>query len=268
MQEAEAFGLLHASLARGLPEGVAIGLALLREAAGGRVAVVHLRGERRARRAALAKLVPEFVEESGAPARNGVQERLRGTRRVPAEAAAARGLGARLLELEAAWLGPAGSVLLAEVRDGHLAVRGLTPSGASEAALLATVRAAGPRAGLFEPGQVAARVRPFRFGGAEIDPLWRLKPTELEAARAAFALGYYENPRRCTMEDIARALGITKSAVYHRIHGLEQKAVRRLVHQHGAELAAPPQPLVQLAVAPAPAPAPVAEADGPGARAP
>lgn len=52
--------------------------------------------------------------------------------------------------------------------------------------------------------------------------------TLLETLKTAVRMGYYESPRGCTMEDIATTLGITKSAVYHRMNKVERVAVTRL----------------------------------------
>ena len=56
-----------------------------------------------------------------------------------------------------------------------------------------------------------------------------MTPRDLETARVAVAMGYYQSPRRCTMEDIARTLGITKSAVYHRMSKVEREALLALL---------------------------------------
>lgn len=60
-----------------------------------------------------------------------------------------------------------------------------------------------------------------------------LTPREVETVRLALQLGYYESPRRCRMEDIAIRLGISKSAVYHRMSGIERKAMEQLVDAIG-----------------------------------
>ncbi len=59
----------------------------------------------------------------------------------------------------------------------------------------------------------------------------RLTSPERETARIAMARGYYRTPRACTMEDLAREIGISKSAVYHRLAGLERKSVQAMVRQ-------------------------------------
>ncbi len=72
----------------------------------------------------------------------------------------------------------------------------------------------------------AVTVRPFdlpRVGLAE-----DLKPIERQTLDVALALGYYETPRRCTLDEIGRELGITKSAVHHRLSGVENRALRSI----------------------------------------
>lgn len=51
---------------------------------------------------------------------------------------------------------------------------------------------------------------------------------ESDTLETAIRLGYYETPRRCTMDDIGRELGITKSAVYHRLSAIENNALHAL----------------------------------------
>lgn len=55
-----------------------------------------------------------------------------------------------------------------------------------------------------------------------------LRGAELETMLVAMRYGYYESPRQCTMEDIAGHFGVSKSAIYHRIHAAEREAVRQL----------------------------------------
>lgn len=56
----------------------------------------------------------------------------------------------------------------------------------------------------------------------------QLRGSELETMLVALRHGYYESPRQCTMEDIAGHFGLSKSAIYHRIHAAEKEAVRQL----------------------------------------
>lgn len=74
-----------------------------------------------------------------------------------------------------------------------------------------------------------------------IGALGPLRPIEVETLRESFRLGYYDKPRRCTMEDIGRSLGITKSAVCHRLQLLEQKAMRRILSDPGLPAVQPPR---------------------------
>jgi hypothetical protein len=55
-----------------------------------------------------------------------------------------------------------------------------------------------------------------------------LRGAELETMLVAMRYGYYESPRQCTMEDIAGHFGVSKSAIYHRMHAAEREAVRQL----------------------------------------
>jgi DNA binding protein with HTH domain len=231
MWEAAAFGPAHSDIERSVGPGVQVTLAVLRESPKGRRVVVTARGERRGRRLAIAKLLPTLAPDIDESPAGATLDRIIG--HLPPPGVDAADLWARLMRFEADWLHPSGTLLVAGVREGHLAVKGLIEAGFSEAAVGQRARFAGARLGLFAGGTVSAAFRPFPLASGDTEPAWQLKPTEIEAARTALALGYYENPRRCTMEDIAKVLGITKSAVYHRIHGLEQKAVRRIVHQHG-----------------------------------
>jgi hypothetical protein len=91
------------------------------------------------------------------------------------------------------------------------------------------------RATLYEremsaPGDGLLQVRPLHAEGNGSQPqAGFLDPLEAETLRKAIGLGYYEQPRRATMDDIARALGITKSAVCRRLNRLERAAVERLL---------------------------------------
>lgn len=62
-----------------------------------------------------------------------------------------------------------------------------------------------------------------------------LTPEDLETIRLAASMGYYESPRRCRMEDIADRLGISKSAVYHRMNKAEREAITWFLEQLGVD---------------------------------
>lgn len=63
----------------------------------------------------------------------------------------------------------------------------------------------------------------------------RLTPEDLETLRLAASMGYYESPRECRMEDIADELGISKSAVYHRMNKVEREAISWFLEQLGVD---------------------------------
>lgn len=52
-------------------------------------------------------------------------------------------------------------------------------------------------------------------------------------------LGYYSTPRRCTMNDLARELKITKSAVFYRLQKVERLAIEGLLESAPAAPSGP-----------------------------
>lgn len=65
------------------------------------------------------------------------------------------------------------------------------------------------------------------------DPLVRLKPRtdqltprQEETLRLAIDLGYYDNPRKCTLETLARQFGVSKAAVHKRMVTAESKIIK------------------------------------------
>ena len=50
-----------------------------------------------------------------------------------------------------------------------------------------------------------------------------------EALELAVELGYYDDPRRADLQDLADRLGISRSAVSQRLNAAESKVVRSLV---------------------------------------
>lgn len=66
------------------------------------------------------------------------------------------------------------------------------------------------------------------------DPLQTLLPRDesltarqTEVLRAAIEFGYYDEPRRCTLEAIAKAFGVSKAAVHKQLVGAESKVLKR-----------------------------------------
>ncbi len=53
-----------------------------------------------------------------------------------------------------------------------------------------------------------------------------LTPRQEEVIRMAIAMGYYSDPRQCTLEDLATAFGISKAAVHKRLQMAENALVR------------------------------------------
>ena len=53
-----------------------------------------------------------------------------------------------------------------------------------------------------------------------------LTPRQEEVMRMAVSMGYYSDPRRCTLEDLAEAFGISKAAVHKRIQMAENSLIR------------------------------------------
>lgn len=65
------------------------------------------------------------------------------------------------------------------------------------------------------------------------DPIQRLKPRpdhlterQQEVLKIAVEFGYYDEPRRCTLEDIARAFGVSKAAVHKHLVAAESKIMK------------------------------------------
>lgn len=52
---------------------------------------------------------------------------------------------------------------------------------------------------------------------------------DLETARVALNMGYYDRPRGCTMEELGEVLGVTKTTVCYRLNRTEEAAVRRML---------------------------------------
>lgn len=67
----------------------------------------------------------------------------------------------------------------------------------------------------------------------EFDPLLRLKPRDdaisprqREVLKLAIELGYYDDPRRTTLEEIAHTFGVSKAAVHKRLVAAESKILK------------------------------------------
>jgi predicted DNA binding protein len=55
----------------------------------------------------------------------------------------------------------------------------------------------------------------------------RLTPRQEEVLRLAISMGYYSDPRACTLEDMAEAFGVSKAAVHKRLQTAENALIHR-----------------------------------------
>lgn len=53
-----------------------------------------------------------------------------------------------------------------------------------------------------------------------------LTPGQDEVLKMAVALGYYDTPRACTVEDLAEAFGVSKAAAHKRLKAAENKVIK------------------------------------------
>lgn len=84
--------------------------------------------------------------------------------------------------------------------------------------------------------RITAAANPEEFQlihSGEWDPLVNLLPTghkiterQREVMRVAVEFGYYDEPRRCTLEEIARALSVSKAAVHKQLLAAESRIVK------------------------------------------
>lgn len=81
---------------------------------------------------------------------------------------------------------------------------------------------------------VAAHPEEFQLlHTGEWDPVSALRPTDLrltdrqrDVLRVALEFGYYDEPRRCTLVEIADALGVSKAAVHKHLVSAESKILK------------------------------------------
>ncbi len=72
------------------------------------------------------------------------------------------------------------------------------------------------------------RVR--RYPGGTITP--PLTPKQIEAIRLAHTQGYYEIPRKCEVQDIAKKLGIKRVAMQERLRRAERTIMKEFAQEH------------------------------------
>lgn len=54
-----------------------------------------------------------------------------------------------------------------------------------------------------------------------------LTPRQVEVVKMAIAMGYYNDPRAVTLEELAQAFGVSKAAVHKRLQTAENSLIRR-----------------------------------------
>lgn len=54
-----------------------------------------------------------------------------------------------------------------------------------------------------------------------------LTPRQLEVLKMAIGMGYYNDPRACNLEELARVFGVSKAAVHKRLQTAENALIRR-----------------------------------------
>lgn len=123
-----------------------------------------------------------------------------------------------------ALLGGRADLRCIDVRPRATRVEAVVPGLSSKSEIVDRLDRVDSALGEFEVLEISARpVRPDRTDGSN-GTSRRL----LETIETAIRMGYYEVPRECTMDDMADVLGLSKSAVCHRINELERVAVGRL----------------------------------------
>lgn len=89
--------------------------------------------------------------------------------------------------------------------------------------------------GVMEAAEVAGGVRLERVaplgeeGGSPVEVLWDLTPAQVAALEAAYGMGYFEVPKRVTAQEVADALGISKSAFLERLRRGQSGLLERVL---------------------------------------
>lgn len=60
-----------------------------------------------------------------------------------------------------------------------------------------------------------------------LPPATRVTERQREVMRVAIDFGYYDEPRRCTLDEIARALNVSKAAVHKQLLAAESRILKR-----------------------------------------
>jgi predicted DNA binding protein len=109
------------------------------------------------------------------------------------------------------------------VKDGYLHIAVVSPSQEGRERFLAYTK------------RMRDHVSPDDFRLVHVGP-WEppalagpregLTPGQDEVLKMAVALGYYDTPRGCTIEDLAEAFGVSKAAAHKRLKAAENKIIQ------------------------------------------
>ena len=72
-----------------------------------------------------------------------------------------------------------------------------------------------------------------RSGDADHDADAGLTPQQVEAARLAWSMGYFDVPRGCALSDIAKAAGVSNATISGHLREVDRIAHRRLLYWIG-----------------------------------
>lgn len=117
---------------------------------------------------------------------------------------------------------------LEAVRDGRLRYALVVPTRAVVRSIITDLRALGTTVSV-------ERIRAHAPEAAATESV-ALTPKQREALAVAVEAGYYARPREATLEELAEALELTRSAVSQRLTGVE----RKLVHDRAQAVASGP----------------------------
>ncbi len=108
------------------------------------------------------------------------------------------------------------------VEDGWISIKIITCGQSSLSVIRARVEGAARDAGWAEYEVGGVRELDGADGKVGVGPE-KLTPRQEEVLKIAHALGYYRTPRSCTLEGVAKTLGISANAIHKNLTSAEQK---------------------------------------------